>query len=72
MFNSLCRQSDSGNFLFICLGCGEAIEVRDNVSPLDSLGCCSAECDAKVEAGFRKQLERDPKFRAQLENEGVI
>jgi hypothetical protein len=35
---------------FTCAGCGQEFEAPDYVSPLDNLDCCSAECDAIVEA----------------------
>ena len=38
----------------------------------DGFGCCSAECDAIVEAEFERTLAADPQRRAQLEREGRL
>jgi hypothetical protein len=59
-------------YVFTCLGCGKNIETNSEYSPLDNLGCCSVECDRKVEADLVKRLGNDPEWKALLEQEGLI
>ena len=59
-------------WIYTCAGCGREFQVPDSISPLDGLGCCSAECDAIVEVEFERRLAADPERRAQLEREGWL
>ena len=45
-------------WIFVCGGCGRVFEESDSISPLDGLGCCSAECDVIVKARFKPARRR--------------
>jgi hypothetical protein len=53
-------QEWSDTWLYICAGRGREFRASDSDSPLDGLGCCSAECDLIVEARFERTLAADP------------
>jgi len=52
------REHVFGHLVYTFIGRGQEFQVSDPLSPLDGLGCCSAECDAMVEAKFETQACR--------------
>jgi len=61
-------QLSSDTRVYTCAGCGQEFRVSEPFSPLDDLGCCSAECDQKFEGEIaRRPLSVCPQCKCEID-----